>query len=45
MGTECESEKRNVRGTIMGLEAALEKEDYYSRGFTKAAQPGSQGGR
>lgn len=45
MGTECESEKRNARGTIMGLEAALEKEDYYSRGFTKAARPGSQGGR
>lgn len=45
MGTECESEKRNARGTVMGLEATLEKEDYYFRGFTKAAWPGSQGGR
>lgn len=45
MGTECESENRNARGTIMGPGMALEKEDYYFRGYTKAAQPGSQGGR
>ena len=34
-GTECESEKRNARATIMRLGSTLEKEDYYFRGFTR----------